>query len=69
MTEMFSDPITRAFAREREARTWVRFLEADCHAYHVFECVCCGKTRPDELRREPWSEVCVKCVREAGFWN
>jgi hypothetical protein len=62
------DLIALAFAREREARRWLRWpLEYDSVYAHVFKCVCCGKTRPEEHRREPRSEVCVHCVREAGF--
>jgi hypothetical protein len=36
---------------------------------HVFRCVCCGRLRGDQERREPRSLVCIRCVREAGFWN
>jgi hypothetical protein len=67
--EPFRDPITRAWAREREARRWVRHLEEECWLEHLFQCVCCGKLRPDEKRREPESEVCLHCVAEAGLWN
>jgi hypothetical protein len=65
--EMF-DLLERAFERERGHRrrpAWP--LECYTAAAHVFKCVCCGKTRPDEQRREPASEVCMRCVRAAGF--
>jgi hypothetical protein len=64
------DPIALAFARERDARRCVVWpLECESVFAHVFKCVCCGKTRPEEERREPESEVCVQCVRAAGFRN
>ena len=64
------DEIEKAFAREREARRWVMpALEQYSAFAHVFKCVCCGRTRPDEQRREPESEVCLKCVQMAGFDN
>jgi hypothetical protein len=69
VAEVFEDPITRAYAREREARRWVRFLERDCWVNHVFRCVCCGRVRSEEERREPRSSLCIRCVREVGFWN
>ncbi len=65
---MFEDPITRAYAREREARrvVWPEDLAV---FKSLFRCVCCGKVRPGEMRREPRSEVCMQCVGEVGFWN
>jgi hypothetical protein len=64
------DPIALAFAREREARRYLPWpMEQDSVHWHVFRCVCCGKVRSDEERREPESEVCVRCVGEAGFVN
>jgi len=33
----------------------------------TFKCVCCGRNRKAEEQREPQSEVCVRCVRAAGF--
>ena len=64
------DRIGRAFAREREARFWPVWPPGVVvmHAA-VFKCVCCGKQRRGEDRREPESEVCVQCVRAAGYWN
>jgi len=62
------DRLAGAFERERGHRrrpAWP--LECYTAAAHVFKCVCCGKTRPDEQRREPDSEVCIRCVRAAGF--
>jgi hypothetical protein len=67
--EGFSDPITRALKRNREATRYVRFPEGECWLDRVFQCVCCGKWRPNNNRREPRSEVCLHCVAEAGFWN
>lgn len=65
-----SDRLALAFAREREARRWLRWpLEYDSVYAHVFKCVCCGETRPEEQRREPGSEVCLGCVGAAGFLN
>ncbi|HWV98532.1 MAG TPA: hypothetical protein VNZ64_02450 [Candidatus Acidoferrum sp.] len=64
------DPIALAFAREREARRILKWpLEYDSVYAHVFKCVCCEKIRPEEERREPGSEVCLCCVRAAGFVN
>jgi hypothetical protein len=62
------DPIGRAVARESEHKRIVPLpLEFDCVLAHVFKCVCCGRTRREEDRREPASEVCAGCVRFAGF--
>jgi hypothetical protein len=33
----------------------------------AIKCVCCGRNRRVEEGREPESEVCVRCVRAAGF--
>ncbi len=62
------DRIARAFEREREYR---RVLTPECDSVlaHVFQCVCCGRVRGEEERREPRSCLCMRCVREAGFWN
>ena len=64
------DLIARAFHREREARFWPvwqpDFIRLPPGA---FRCVCCGRNRKAEERREPESEVCVRCVRAAGFVN
>jgi hypothetical protein len=63
-----SDCISRAFARERENRRFLRWpMECETVLAHVFRCVCCGRLRSEEERREPQSEVCVSCVRDAGF--
>lgn len=69
LNEMFSDPITRAIARNGELRRVVFPMECESAEADVFRCVCCGKVRGDAQRREHWSEVCVKCVEEAGFFN
>jgi len=66
--EGYQDRIARAVRREREHQQ-VRLLECDSVAEHVFRCVCCGCVRGDQERREPASEVCMRCVRDAGFWN
>jgi hypothetical protein len=64
------DWIGESFAREREARRIVRWPpEYESVFAHVFKCVCCGRTRPEEERREPHSDVCLSCVRAAGFGN
>ncbi len=66
--EAWPDAIERAWTREWEARRrQVPPMECESAMERVFECVCCGKTRPEEQRREPESEVCVRCVQEAGF--
>jgi len=64
------DRIGRAFARERKAGFWPVWQPGILlvHAA-IFKCVCCGKERRTEDRREPESEVCVRCVRAAGFDN
>jgi len=68
--EGYKDPLARAVAREREhARVPLWPLEEDCVIDHVFRCVCCGRVRGDEERREGRSRVCIRCVRAAGYWN
>jgi hypothetical protein len=64
----YRDRIARAVAREREQ---VRAAMPECETAldHVFRCVLCGRVRGDEERREPGSEVCLRCVEDAGFWN
>src|SRR5690348_7591839 len=63
------DPIALAWAREREARRVHRWPGEYGSIFfsRAFKCVCCGRVRPDDQRREPFSQVCVSCVREAGF--
>jgi hypothetical protein len=62
------DRIATAFERERGNRRFRQWpLECETTYAHVFKCVCCGKTRPEQDRREPASEVCIHCVEEAGF--
>jgi hypothetical protein len=61
------DLIGTAVAREREHRRVVWPMEQESAQLRVFKCVCCGKVRREESRRERWSEVCVHCVGEAGF--
>jgi len=63
------DFIGRAASREREARRICRAPERESVFARVFRCVVCDRQRPDEQRREPGSEVCVKCVEEAGFFE
>ncbi len=65
--EVFSDPITRAFARERAAGVYANWQARERAAGVEFKCVCCERTRPGRERREPGSQVCVRCVQEAGF--
>jgi hypothetical protein len=64
------DLIAAAFHRELEARFWPvwqpDFIRLPPGA---FKCVCCGRNRKAEERREPESEVCMRCVRAAGFEN
>jgi hypothetical protein len=64
------DLIHAAWARECEAGrlAWPPMEETNAER-GVFRCVCCGKTRGDEQRREPDSEVCRSCERAAGFLN
>ena len=64
----YLDRIARAVEREREhARVGVP--ERDAVWAHAFRCVCCGKLRGEQERREPRSEVCMRCVHEAGYLN
>ena len=64
------DWISRAFDREREHARVPRWPpEYESLFAHFFRCVCCGRTRGDEKRREPDSEVCIHCVADAGFLN
>ena len=64
----YQDRIARAVAREQE-RVRVEMPERGTVLDQVFQCVCCGQARGDEERREPGSEVCMRCVEDAGFWN
>jgi hypothetical protein len=62
------DRLQRALERERGHRRLPRWpLEHDSVFKHVFTCECCGRQRREEDRREPRSEVCIQCVRAAGF--
>jgi len=65
-----TDRIAKAFAREREARFWPVWQSGVVvvHAA-VFKCLCCERQRRNAERREPESEVCIHCVRAAGYWN
>ena len=64
------DRIGKAFARERKARQWPVWQPVPVPARaREFKCVCCGRSRAAGERREPESEVCVHCVRAAGFQN
>ena len=68
--EGYQDRIAQALGREQEHRR-VPFLVPECDTVwaHVFRCVCCGRLRGEQERREPESEVCIRCVRDAGFRN
>ena len=66
--EPLKDPIARAFKRERE-HARVGPPESETVWAHAFRCVCCGRIRGGRERREPRSQVCMRCVAEAGFWN
>jgi hypothetical protein len=68
VNEVFSDPITRAIARNRDLRQ-AGVPERDSVFDHVFRCVCCGKVRSDEERQGPRSQLCLRCVQDAGFFN
>jgi hypothetical protein len=61
------DLVGRAIAREREARRVIEPSARQAAMARVFNCVCCGRERRDEARREPRSEVCVRCAQLAGF--
>lgn len=50
---------------ETEVVEWP--MECETAAEHVSRCVGCERLRREEDRREPESEVCVQCEREAGF--
>ena len=64
------DVIGKAFEREREARFWPVWDRGfTVVRAAVFKCVCCDKERRSEERREPESEVCIRCERAAGFRN
>jgi|SRR3954463_12580759 hypothetical protein len=68
--DAYQDRIARAVGREREHRR-VAFPTPECETVwaHVFTCVCCGRLRGEQERRDASSEVCVRCVREAGYEN
>ena len=68
--DAFRDPLAAAYERERDhGRVPPWPLEEDCVIDHVFRCVCCGRLRGEQERREAQSLVCIRCVREAGYWN
>lgn len=52
-----------------EALPHIGVPERDAVWARAFRCVCCGRLRGDQERREPASEVCVRCVHEAGYLN
>jgi hypothetical protein len=64
----YQDRIARAVARERE-HLRVRIPERETVLDQTFQCVCCGCWRGNQERREPCSQVCLRCVEDAGFWN
>ena len=64
----YLDRIARAVERERE-HARVAVPERDAVWAHAFRCVCCGRMRGEQERREERSLVCIRCVREAGYWN
>src|SRR4051812_41273658 len=68
--DRLTDTIGKAFAREREARFWPVWPTGAVvmHAA-IFKCVCCDKHRRSDERREPDSEVCIRCERAAGYLN
>lgn len=62
------DVLVLAFERERRHWQLVPWpMEMDAVMAHVFCCVCCGRMRSEEERREPRSLVCMRCERAAGF--
>ena len=62
------DRLTAAWAREREHQWSPRVpVGYDSTWAHVFRCECCLKLRREEDRRESESEICIQCVRAAGF--
>jgi hypothetical protein len=68
MSAEFLDRIGQAIKREREHNRWLPLGPEHEGLFALgFKCVCCGKPRRGEHRREPRSEVCVHCVRAAGF--
>ncbi len=62
-----SDLIRNAVKREREARRSVCPIERHSSHTGVFRCELCSRVRREEQRRELYSEICIKCVEEAGF--
>ena len=62
-----NEHLLRAIAREREAGRSPWPMELHTCDTRVFRCELCGRQRPEEQRREPESEICIKCVEEAGF--
>ena len=68
--DSYLDRMASAIQRERDhRRVPVPVPECESAWVHTFECVCCGKVREEKRRREPDSEVCVFCEREAGIFN
>lgn len=62
------DLLLGAFERERRHHWRPRWpMELDTVMAHVFRCVCCERIRAEDERREPGSEVCLRCAQAAGF--
>ncbi len=64
-----SDLIRNAVRRERDAQRSVWPLEQHSSRAGVFRCELCSRVRREEQRREPDSEICIKCVEDAGFFE
>lgn len=65
MNESILRGLTREYERGR--RVWPPSYQS-VHQ-RVFRCELCNRERPEEQRREPQSEICIKCVEEAGFYE
>lgn len=59
--------LLRAIEREwpNDPASWP--MELHCCRARTFRCELCGRRQAEEKRREPGSEICAGCVRDAGF--
>ena len=64
-----SEFLFKALKRDRELQRPAWPMELHSSYDHVFRCELCNRLRRDEQRREPDSEICIKCVEEAGFFE
>ncbi len=63
---LLRSPLQIAIERMRN-HSRVIAMEFEFVDVHAFRCELCDEMRREEDRREPGSEICIHCMREAGF--